>query len=92
MVIFQRWAPSPVFHLCAWPEATSERVVKLAGAARHEFSVSTVCGLVWSSWGWVLAEGAKPWEASGHFDREFGVRLRRDHAEGFARLCSRCAP
>lgn len=74
----------------AWHEGGHEtgRIEHDDGSAEVWHRHRLECGRLYSSWSWT--EAADRSKTSGYQQETRGITLRRDHAESFARLCSRC--
>lgn len=91
VVILAEHLAEPVYHLFRpWHEGGHEtgRIERDDGTAEVWHRERLECGRVVAEWSWIERDRT----TVDHKDRRHGVMLRRDHAESFARLCSRCAP
>lgn len=94
VTIFRTWELVPVFHLLRpWDDGGHEvsRIPLDDGRTRVEHRSRALCGREVDAWGWMVDE-----RVEGRFSpvsdehSYYRLRLRRDHAERFARLCRRC--
>lgn len=90
-----RWKGTPTFHLMQDWHSGGHRVERIGsddGTVRVKHRTLTVCGRPIDEWGWTESPVADAHQAtSGDWHRDFGIVLRRDHAELFCRPCSRCS-
>lgn len=88
VIILEEWQRVPVFHEYRRDHKRT-RTARDDGTTLVANESRSVCGVLRYRWSWV-DDGTG---ASKDYKSEtFGIDLRRDHAQSFARPCRRCYP